>query len=64
MDTNKIVVYGNDAVSVGVVTIEFYKGAPVSPLHLDFKRDDGLECHISLTHGAVKELLKLVVSNL
>lgn len=61
---NKIVVYGNDAVDMGVVTIEFNKDASVSPLHLDFKRDDGLECHISLTHKSVKELLKLIVNNL
>ena len=61
---DKIIVYGNDAVDMGTVTITYSKSAPVSPLHLDFKRDDGLECSISLTHRSVKELLKLIVNNL
>lgn len=64
MDTNKIVVHGNDVLDGGEVTIEYNRYASVSPLHLDFKREDGFKCSISLTHGAVKELLKLVVNNL
>lgn len=59
-----IIVEGNDAVDTGYVTISYYKGSSVSPLHFDFKREDGFECSISLTHNAVKELLKLLVNEL
>lgn len=64
MNTDKIIVYGNDAVDGGYITIQYSRGASVSPLHLDFKRSDGFECNMSLTHGAVKELLKFIVNNL
>lgn len=60
----QIKVKGNDAVDEGVVTISYNKNASISPLHLDFKREDGVEVSISLTHQSVKELLKLVVSEL
>lgn len=61
---NTIKVYGNDAVAGGYVTITYSPSARISPLHLDFKREDGLEASISLTHTSVKELLKLIVGNL
>jgi hypothetical protein len=60
---DKIIVHGNDVVDTGTIAIEYNKNAPVSPLHLDFIRKDGHRCSISLTHGAVKELLKLIVNN-
>lgn len=61
---DKIVVRGNDAVGSGAVFIEYHKDAQIAPLHLSFKREDGLECNICLHHDAVKELLKLIVNNI
>lgn len=63
-EDSSIKVWGNDAVSGGYIEITYNKAACVSPLHLHFKRDDGLEVSMSLTHSSVKELLKLIVNNL
>ena len=65
MDNQKeIVVYGNDAVCGGKIEITYNRGASVSPLHLDFEREDGYKCSMSLNHSAVRELLKLIVNNI
>ena len=62
--TNEIVVRGNDAICGGKVKIHYSRNASVSPLHLDFERSDGFKCSMSLTHSAVRELLKLIVNNI
>jgi len=61
---SEIIVQGNDAYCGGAVSIVYNRDAGISPLHLDFTREDGYTCSISLTHEAVKELLKLIVDNL
>jgi light-regulated signal transduction histidine kinase (bacteriophytochrome) len=61
---NTIKVWGNDAVAGGYIEISYNRSASVSPLHLDFTREDGLTVSMSLTHNSVKELLKLIVGNL
>lgn len=61
---DEIVVYGNDSVCGGKVTVCYSRGASVSPLHLTFEREDGFSCSLSLSHSAVKELLKLIVNNI
>ena len=61
---NEINVYGNDSYCGGIVKITYTKYASVSPLHLDFAREDGHTASMSLNHNAVHELLKLIVNNL
>jgi len=60
----EITVYGNDVVCGGTIKITYSRNASVSPLHLDFIREDGHTASMSLNHNAVKELLKLIVNNL
>ena len=62
--TNEIVVQGNDAFCGGKVKIYYSRDACVSPLHLNFEREDGFKCSIALTHEAVRELLKLIANNI
>lgn len=61
---NEIIVQGNDAYCGGTISIVYARNATISPLHLDFTREDGYSCSMSLNHDAVKELLKLIVDNL
>lgn len=62
--TDEIVVQGNDAFCGGKVKIYYSRNASVSPLYLDFEREDGFKCSIALTHSAVRELLKLIANNI
>lgn len=59
----KIVGTGNDAVMGGKVDIVYSRGARVSPLHIDFTREDGFKCHVSLSHHTARELLVLLAKN-
>lgn len=60
---NRITVEGNDVIDHGYVEITYSKDAPISPLHLDFTRDDGYACSMSLTHHAVRQLIKLIINS-